>query len=248
MGENVYKGIAGWHTADAKHPATHVLLSNEEYDALRQKINKAIQERDYIEKESRVYIEDAKRQAESAVSQAKKEAEKKIAEMTETLSFEIAERIYQENLTKNLLRINKERSNAERKLQPKKEHTGYVILQSQEKGYKFFYNRDSFVYKVWETSFQSPYTVDLSEEEARKEIKKDFFDSEGIKLLNSLGIEKVFGKDIEKLELIVGHPSYENKNVFCKNYFRRNFKSNYWEVIVTHTNPLKDVPENMKGR
>ena len=44
---------------------------------------------------------------------------------------------YLNGLNKNLLRIARERANADRKLRPKKTHTGYVVLTSSEKEYRY---------------------------------------------------------------------------------------------------------------
>ena len=49
------------------------------------------------------------------------------------LEEERRESAYQRGLNKNLLRIARERANADRKLKPKKEHTGYVVVASEEK-------------------------------------------------------------------------------------------------------------------
>ena len=51
---------------------------------------------------------------------------KKVADMEAALAAERDESAHQRALNANLLRIAKERANADRKLKPKKEHTGYA--------------------------------------------------------------------------------------------------------------------------
>ena len=52
--------------------------------------------------------------------------------------------MYLAGLNENLLRIARERANADRKLKPKKEHTGYVVVSSTEKEYRYKINRRDF--------------------------------------------------------------------------------------------------------
>ena len=75
---------------------------------------------------------------------------------------------YLNGLNKNLLRIARERANADRKLRPKKTHTGYVVLTSSEKEYRYkIMRKETAVAGLWETALQSPYSVDFTEEQAR---------------------------------------------------------------------------------
>lgn len=75
---------------------------------------------------------------------------------------------YLNGLNKNLLRIARERANADRKLRPKKTHTGYVVLTSSEKEYRYkTMRKENAVAGLWETALQSPYSVDFTEEQAR---------------------------------------------------------------------------------
>ena len=82
---------------------------------------------------------------------------------------------HQRGLNANLLRISKERANADRKLKPKKEHTGYVVASSEEKEYRYRDGRKWKRVKLWETVLQSPYAVDFTEEQAREQITRELF-------------------------------------------------------------------------
>ena len=54
--------------------------------------------------------------------------------MEEKLTRAEEEVSYQKGLNANLLRISRERANADRSLRPKKEHTGYAVVRSMELG------------------------------------------------------------------------------------------------------------------
>ena len=57
--------------------------------------------------------------------------------MEADLAAERAESAHQRALNANLLRISRERANADRKLKPKKEHTGYVVVVSEETDHQY---------------------------------------------------------------------------------------------------------------
>lgn len=87
---------------------------------------------------------------------------------------ETAEIADQRALNANLLRISRERANADRGLRPKKIHTGYVVVMSSEKEIRYKTGRNKLLTaKVWETVLQSPYSVDFTESQARQLIEED---------------------------------------------------------------------------
>ncbi|MFR8353144.1 MAG: hypothetical protein ACLVB1_11320, partial [Blautia obeum] len=63
----------------------------------------------------------------------------------------------QEILNKNLLRILRERANADRSITPKKQHHGYIILCSQQLNEN--HKKDGI--STWKTQIQTPYPVTL---------------------------------------------------------------------------------------
>lgn len=65
-------------------------------------------------------IRKAQTEANRQIIQAQEKADEEIRKMVEEVERANAERDYQISLNQNLLRINKEKSNAERKLRPKK--------------------------------------------------------------------------------------------------------------------------------
>ena len=136
MSEFVKKTVIGYKEVpggNSDPECTHVILTKKEYEKLV---------RDEADAERRAIVakSDADKEIGRAKSEARYEAEnaaekarKKVEDIAAELEKEKAESAYQRRLNANLLRISKERANAERKLKPKKEHTGYVVTASEEK-------------------------------------------------------------------------------------------------------------------
>ena len=61
----------------------------------------------------------------------------------------------------NLLRIFKERENAKRGLYPKKEHTGYCVIQSTPIDYKYYLHGSHKKVELYQSVFQTPYNVEF---------------------------------------------------------------------------------------
>lgn len=100
---------------------THVLLTHSEYDGLLAKV--ACAERDARS----VYTAASQKiaQAERNSAQAKEAAYAEVNAVQKDLEEACRKIEYLNGLNKNLLRIARERANADRKLRPKKTHTGY---------------------------------------------------------------------------------------------------------------------------
>ena len=101
---------------------THVLLTHSEYDGLLAKV--ACAERDARS----VYTAASQKiaQAERNSAQAKEAAYAEVDAVQKDLEEACRKIEYLDGLNKNLLRIARERANADRKLRPKKTHTGYA--------------------------------------------------------------------------------------------------------------------------
>ena len=128
------------------------------------------------ERDKHEAIEQAKRTigreraaAEQRVREAEEAAQEQVTAMEEKLTRAEKEVNYQKGLNANLLRISRERANADRSLRPKKEHTGYAVVRSMEKEYRYKISRHSWgKVMLWETVIQSPYSMEFTEEQARK--------------------------------------------------------------------------------
>lgn len=125
-----YKSVPGG-TSDPE--CTHVILTKEEYDELYDRIKEAETGARLAREQAEKDIEEATKQVDETIKQTKENADHLIEEIQTELDAKIEECENLEELNKNLLRISKERSNAERGLRPKKQHTGYAVVQSRQK-------------------------------------------------------------------------------------------------------------------
>lgn len=239
---SMYKNLLGWveHKADDKHHSTHVLMTNEEYHEMLQEKSELLQERNEI-------INDANRKI--------KKAQKIIDEKNETMRRmklvyeEEFEKIKKEltelrRLNNNLVRINKERSNAERKLQPKKQHTGYVVVSSQEKEIRYdIRNQKSYI--AWETVIQTPYTVEMNENDVRMQIDSDMTPNGARWLLGDIGINMVYYAELAK---ILKDEECDGENVIFSRKLKANYTMDFWEISYMHTKALTTVPKDMRRK
>ena len=242
-----YKAVPGGHSDPE---CTHVILTKKEYDQIYREKAVAESEASRAKYEAERAINDARRGAQYTAQQAAAEAQKKVEAMEADLAAERAESAHQRALNANLLRISRERANADRKLKPKKEHTGYVVVVSEETDHQYKDgNRHVKRVLLWKTVIQSPYVVDFPEEQVREQILEELLrkNEDGYRLIDRLGINGIYNKGygsmIEDKRLCAEPDKY---NIMLKPKFRVNFRSGYWEVICLHTKPLDVVPKDMR--
>lgn len=244
-----YKEIPGG-ASDSE--CTHAVLTRKEYERL-------LAEKAQAEQESRVTKHDADRAIQRAesnaryqVQQANAEAQQRVSDMEQELGKAQGEAEYQRGLNVNLLRISRERANADRKLRPKKEHTGYLAVSTLEKDYRFKVTTHKWgQVRLWETMLQSPYSVDFTEGQARRQIREDLFDTgqDSLCLLSKIGIVSVYDKRYEDLiQVKEWGTKYKKENIALKRELklRANFRAGYWEASFLHTLPLGVVPPEMR--
>lgn len=157
-------------------------------------------------------------------------AENQIQVLQDKLEVSNAHSMEQENLNKNLLRIMKERANADREIVPKKKHHGYIILYSQELYVKQPYSPNtSEQLPTWKTQVQTPYPVEFKSCEIKEQIFKDFEDN-GI--FSEMVIQTV--SDKEDTDIKVHHY-----------LFRANTRTGYWEIELYTTGEI-NIPQSMQ--
>ena len=250
MSEFVKKTAVGYRnvkSGQSDPECTHVIMTLDEYKELLRKISRA----EYNESEAKA---EAAKQIQKAFSdvawqakQAENESQKKIDEMQERLDIEQREKEYQIGLNENLLRISRERANADRKLKPKKEHTGYVVVLSSEKEYKYKDGRwDWASVMLWETVMQSPYSIEFTEDQARTQIQDLFPGNVGTGVIERIGINIYCDEKYEDLIEKREWNMWQKYNVLLSWKLRANYRARYWEVILTHTKPLDSVPKDMR--
>jgi len=244
MAELMYKGMLGWSVADEKHPGTHKLMTNEEYWQLIEERDQARREKAEIERRSAETIKRVQNAARAKIEECEENSQALIDEKNEELAAAKAEIEFQKNLNANLLRISRERANADRKLKPKKEHSGYVVISSQEKEIRYKIGKKMYAAVVWETVLQSPYNIEYTEDQARKMIFAELLTDEGGWKLADIGITSRYMADYAELIESMGD-TIKTRNRAFNQRLRANYKAGYWEYIVQHTLPVKHVPKDM---
>lgn len=182
-----YKEVQGGYSSSEWE---YVILTRKEYNNQETELRVAKAGKSEAEEKARKNIDRANVEAKREINEAYKAADEQVEKIKQELAAANAEIEYQRGLNENLLRINRERANADRKLKPKKEHTGYVVCSSSEKDYTFRINRKNHKIVLWETVLQSPYTIDFTEEQARKQIIDELFvkDENGQFFISKIGI------------------------------------------------------------
>jgi hypothetical protein len=248
MSEFVKKTMIGYKEVpggQSDPECSHVILTLKEYEGLLQKISQAEQEtrnekrRAEEEKGASLYRE----------QQTIQKANQAIEKWMKALEKEKAESAYQKGLNENLLRIARERANADRKLKPKKEHTGYVVVVSSEKIYRYKNRHRLESVKLWETVIQSPYSIEFPAEQAKRMILEEFFPETGEWEAARLGIKRWVAGDYEDfLSAADKDEEFMKQNAALTGYrsFRANYRAGYWEMILVHTKPLEVVPKDMR--
>lgn len=232
----------------ADQECSHVIQTKQEYETLLRQRDRAKREKEEAERTAAREISRVKQETAHEADRAAQRAQAQI-DVLQHVERKTAEIADQRALNANLLRISRERANADRGLRPKKVHTGYVVVMSSEKEIRYKTGRNKLLTaKVWETVLQSPYSVDFTESQARQLIEEDLLARKN-GLLADVGITMICsGSSYENLietenwkEIKVAH------NTLFSRQLRANYRVGYWEYIIQHTKPLGIVPADMRA-
>lgn len=264
MGEFVKKTMVGYREVpggQSDPECTHVILSLKEYEIIIREKEQAIRDVGIEKDRANRDIKEAERKVSYQVSQEKARADKEVNAMRESLETALQEGDYQRRLNETLLRISRERANADRGLKPKKDHTGYVVMSSGEKELRRKERgRSSYYYiKLWETVLQTPYSVDFSEEQARHQICEDLMESEDGEdwMLARIGIykkpeQKAYPSFSDEDDEEAEKDGPERDNILLRYRLRANYQAKrdketgFWEIVLTHKKSLSQVPKDMR--
>ncbi len=232
----------------ADQECSHVIQTKQEYETLLNQCNRAKREKEETERAAAREISRVKQEAAHEADRAAQRAQAQIDDLlqVERKTAEIAD---QRALNANLLRISRERANADRGLRPKKVHTGYVVVTSSEKEIRYRGGRNKLLTaKVWETVLQSPYSVDFTESQARQLIEENLL-TEKNGLLADVGITLIcHGNGYETLTEVENWKEIKIlHNALFSRQLRANYRVGYWEYIIQHTKPLGIVPIEMRA-
>lgn len=242
-----YKEVPGGYT---DQECSHIILTKKEYDQQLREISGAKQEALNARYNADREIQEARSYAKNQIAVVESAAAKKVADLESALAAEQKESALQRGLNANLLRVARERANVDRKLKPKKEHTGYVVVSSMEKEHRYKDgNRNLRSVMLWETVLETPYAVDLEVAEVRSLIQELFQkDEAGHWLIQKIGItgnypegyaDMICDKDWRE--------DYHKYNVMLDRRLKANYRTCFWEIIFLHTKPLAAVPADMRA-
>lgn len=232
---NIIKGSLGWKDVKPGDEYTHVRLTVEDYEALQREI-------EHLHGRINGERANAREALQKAVQKAQYDASMQIAAEHEKTAA--AERkagswynraMELENKNDNLLRVAKQRANADRGLQPKTERSGY-LLQNMEQSKKVFSIKSGSKHirvekPCWRSRFQTPYNWRFDFTTVQSSVKDDLVNG----LCELLGIEKIF--NLENIENPTKDQvdelwSREYNFIFEKPKFKLNAARGYWEVEV----------------
>ncbi len=224
--ERVYKKILGYHAENEKNSATHVILSLEELNALNGKIRTL--ENQY--KDGKQEIIKEREKANKRIFKVSEECQQKINSVKSDLNNTNGEIERLNGLNKNLLRISRERANAKRGIKPKKEHDGYILLDSTEYTYQLRIPKkkgyDLRKLSCWKVRIQSVYDASMPFDVIEKNLEEDLLKVFGAKL----GISSLINNfENRKLDYINKLWESDERFIF-KTSYKQNFKSGFWEV------------------
>ncbi|MGM9684434.1 MAG: hypothetical protein ACI3XQ_12625 [Eubacteriales bacterium] len=235
-----YKTVAG---GSSDPECTHVILTLDEYDELHQRIRAAINDGKRAKEDAARAAATSAENAEKAVKKIQADAAQEIAQLQNKVETERAGKEYQIGLNQDFKRIARERANADRGVKPKKERSGYVVLSSRQKKYRYKENRHEMaeVY-LWETVIQTPYVVSFTAEQVMTETQELFErDEQGHWLIGRLGIADVYSGKYEEMLVDKQCATWKDYNIIVEKIFNANVKVGYWEIIITHTKPLDNI-------
>ncbi|MDS0528553.1 hypothetical protein NNC19_23040 [Clostridium sp. SHJSY1] len=235
--ERVVKSFTGYSKEKLDKPATHIIMTVYEYEEMKRDLLYAQNEAREIKEKSKVEIEMYKLKTNKIVSDEKENA-KKVVEAFQSEFNKAKNEINRLNdLNANILRINKEYANSKRGLKPKKAHSGYVVLDSEQYKYNFrHWASGRFLtkaYDCWKVRIQSPYNSSIKYTTISETIQSDLFKVFGY----NLGIEYL--TNVDDLSLGEFDEKYkENRNFIFKTWYRSNNKNGFWEVVYLIKNEI----------
>ena len=258
--ENAYAGMMGysvWKEGDQKHQPTHKILTNEEYTALIETIEKKNAEIQAEKERHQKELDDTVNQAREYIGEIESNVE-----IRENEIFLMNTRLDEmKTLRDNVLRINRERVNAARKLVPKKSHSGYVLVQYGETSVSTVIQnpenkkeRERVTTRVYKTTLETPYKVSLPIAALDPEVLQADKLEEKYKIMfprENYDPVTYFQKGKDYF-VYINHDHWNIDDAFnmelrAKNYvFRRDWqtgKNGYWELVLWHTLPM-DIDDN----
>lgn len=146
-----------------------------------------------------------------------------------------------QRLNKSLIKQIKERSNAQKGQYPKKQHTGYSLISSYQKEYRYYYQDNHRVAWIYETVFQTPYDICLFHDDVKKLVIKDYLkeDNDGNNYFNILGF--IYYYDEKTYPECYSDKNRETMLENYKSYYLENEGNNYLK-----SERIKEIEEEVE--
>ncbi len=252
MSEFVKKGMVGYKQVpggQSDPECTHVILDLEEYESLCRERDQAKQERQAAQMWADNEVKRAMDWGKTRVKEVQDATKAALDEVKQQLAEAQEEFSYQRELNENLLRICRERANSDRKLRPKKKHSGFIVMSSAEREYRYKAGKNLKTVRLWETVLQSPYSVEFTEEQARRLIMEGLLqeDEDGLFPMKHLGIDEAYpGKYEELLRNADNVGLVDSQNIMTNMRLRADYRTGYWEITFLHAKAFGQIPKNMQ--
>ena len=185
----------------------------------------------------------------------KENVDKRINEIKNKLNEADGRAKHFEYMNNNLIRIARERANAQRKIKPKKEHNGYILQNIDE---SIYIHRDDSNRKTittnlpcWRIRLQTPYIISLDIKTVRSMVYDDF----NKKIGHIIGIGTFFKEinfDLNKYRAEVVNNLWtdreEYKNFVFKTTFKLNAIKGFWEVEYWVRDMIEITPDILANK
>lgn len=235
--EKAYVGMMGGYAVlkdgDEKHTASHIVLTIDEYDTL---IRDKKSLKSQLEEEKEAHKNDVaaeQRRSKAVHDEIVKKAYEAIEKANEQVKKAEKERDDALSLNVNLKRICKENANAKRGLKPKKQHSGFVVVRTQEARDRIPVKKGYQDLRVYKTTVETPYSVHLAISDVEPSAWED-------------GLKKLFGSAWENHDANDLASAIKEENSGINFIYRQDWqtgKNDLWEIVCWHTKPIKMAKE-----
>lgn len=211
---------------------THIILTVNEKDALIKDIDDEKNKRNILERKHKTELESVQKLKNEQI------AERDI--IIKSLEEQLAE---QKKLNDNLLRISRERANAQRGIKPKKERSGFIALSMEQHVYKLKYRSKIKDIHCWKIRIQTPYNIDIDFTHIQ-ELMND-----NIKFLmgECLGVTSLWGNGrIKETPIDEIENDFKSKVVVFNTSYKANIKQGFWEVEYLINKPV-NIPDELRA-
>ena len=272
-----------------------VRMTDEEYHDLWNQIRSAKRDAEYARTDAREKIAAAQKRSQQETAEYKRQTEAtadrrvQIAQASAQRSEEEASSLRAELSTArevlqkekylygNMVRIMKERANQTRGIKPKKQHDGYLVLESRQwverytvetwdtEDHKKRYSEDrgtairqgylrveQKTANVWKSILQTPYDASIPLNQIRSKVEDDDLWAGGI--LKDIGCPGMCKNEVNGTYMDFGksEDGYEQNGLY-KWKFKANYRSGLWELEIFTTKSLcvpehRRPPQKAKGK